>query len=213
MYRKIIAGLTLLTGILFSAVPAFAHVVVKPSSVGVGERVSFVVSVPTEEDVPTVGLRLVIPSGLKSVRPNVKPGWTIKLTKSSEGEEATVTEISWTGGNIPADQRDDFTFAAQAPAAETTLIWKAYQTYADGRVVAWEADPKVAHPSGHDESVSKSTPYSETKVVNDLKTSSVGSSNQGEIRDIKDNNSSFLISIIALIISLVSIGLQLRKKS
>jgi hypothetical protein len=65
--------------------------------------------------------------------------------ESEDGDEKVerVSEISWTGGNIPAGQRDEFLFSAQAPASSTTIPWKAYQTYADGSVVAWDASAKA----------------------------------------------------------------------
>jgi len=143
MKKKILVALSLVIGTFFSVTPAFAHVSVKPGEVGVGERMNFVVSVPTEEEDPTVQVRLVIPEGLQSVTPFVKQGWNIELKKTGEGEEAKVTEIIWSEGSIPAERRDEFLFSAQAPAEETSLIWKAYQTYGDGDVVAWENSPEV----------------------------------------------------------------------
>lgn len=150
---------------LISAAPAFAHVVVRPNEVGVGAFQTFTVGVPVEKDIPTTGLRLVIPDGLQHVTPNVKPGWEINVKKTGEGEEAKVTEITWTAGTIPAGQRDEFLFSAQVPTAESTVIWKAYQTYEDGTVVAWDHDPKA---SEHSHESSDGGPWSETAIVNDL---------------------------------------------
>lgn len=156
--------------VLVLPVFASAHVTVKPNQVGVGAWQTFNVSVPVERDVATVGIRLVIPEGLEYVTPNVKPGWNIKTVKMGEGEAAMVHEVSWTGGSIPTERRDDFYFSAHVPATEGTLQWKAYQTYADGVVVSWdinEADqPKDANG---EEDFSSKGPYSETKVINDLK--------------------------------------------
>lgn len=171
---------------------AYAHVVVKPSEVGIGKFQTFTIGVPVEKEVATIGIRLVIPEGLKYVTPNVKPGWTITEKKSGGGESAMVTEINWTGGNIPAGQRDDFIFSAQARANETTLQWKAYQTYADGSVVSWDAAPT--------EEESDKGPYSETKVVNDLL-----------VHQPTDHN--FILSISALALAALSLALQLKKKS
>lgn len=139
-----------------------AHVVVKPAEVAAGAFQTYTIGVPVEKDVPTTGVRLVIPAGLEHVAPTVKPGWTITTEKKGEG----VTEINWTGGQVPPGQRDDFTFSAQAPAKVTTLAWKAYQTSADGSVVAWDQKPEEA---GHDDKAkdgaAEPTPYSQTKVV------------------------------------------------
>src|SRR4051812_36632548 len=119
MYMKYssIAKAGIVMAALLAAMPVLAHVVVKPSQVGVGAFQTFSIGVPVEKDVPTIGLRLIVPEGLEYVSPNVKPGWRIAMKKSGTGENAKVTEISWTGGLIPAGQRDDFVFSAKVPSA------------------------------------------------------------------------------------------------
>ncbi len=155
--------------VLVLPVFASAHVVVMPGEVGVGLRQIFNASVPNEKEIPTVGLRLVIPAGLESVTPNVKPGWKVDIKKEGEGEDAVVKEINWTGGSIPDGMRDDFFFRAMAPAEATTLQWKAYQTYSDGTVVAWDVNENDIPLNAEGEHESETmNPYSETKVVNDL---------------------------------------------
>lgn len=215
--KNITFFLVVVISLLITTSPAFAHVVVKPSQVGVGERLNFVVSVPTEKDDPTVELRLIIPEGLQSVRPNVKPGWKIQIKKSGEGEEARVAEITWSDGTIPTEQRDEFVFSAQAPANETNLVWKAYQTYGHGDVVAWENDPKMVEEytknnppkEGQEDDHNAPRPYSQTKVVNDLAPSSDDkiAGNEGG-----QNNNAIFLSVIALFLSLVSLGMQFYKK-
>jgi uncharacterized protein YcnI len=166
-----------------------AHVTVKPNQVGVGVFQSFSVGVPVEKDVPTVGVRLVIPEGLEYVTPNVKPGWKITVTKDGTGEDAKVTEINWTGGSIPAGQRDDFVFSAKAPIAATNVSWKAYQTYRDGTVVSWDQDPTLPMTE-------TAGPYSTTAVVDDLAADEPK----------EKNNTSLTLSIIALVLSVIAIG-------
>src|SRR4051812_46020865 len=107
---------------------ASAHVVVKPAEVEPAAFQAFAVGVPNEKAMPTVKVRLLVPEGVKYVTPNVKPGWTIEVVKDGQGEEAKVREIVWSGGEVPAGQRDDFAFSLQAPAKAGTLQWKAYQT-------------------------------------------------------------------------------------
>lgn len=180
-----------------------AHVVVRPKEVGVGTFQTFTIGVPVEKEVPTTGLRLVIPEGLNHVTPNVKPGWTISLKKSGEGEEAKVTEISWEGGSIPSGQRDDFFFSAQVPSDETTVSWKAYQTYQDGSIVAWDQNPTAAS----DEEMANIGPYSETEVVNDLATTS----DESEEKD-TSSTTPVVISVLALILAGIALGMQIIKK-
>ncbi len=142
---------------------ASAHIVVSPNQVVVGKRQVFSVGVPNESDTAQViNVRLVIPENLESVVPNTKPGWTIEIKKLDSGDDAKITEIIWSGGSIPQGQRDDFLFQAKAPSKTSELGWKAYETYSDGKVVAWDQEPKVG---GHSED---SKPYSVTKVIDDF---------------------------------------------
>lgn len=217
---------------MLGATNALAHVTVKPAEVGVGERLNFAVSVPTEEDNPTVGVRLVIPQGLKSVRPNAKPGWNIEIKKAGEsmkgsvlntGQPApdpeTVTEIVWSGGSIPADMRDEFVFSAQVPAEETELIWKAYQTYSDGDIVAWENDSKTieeytkANPNAGEDDHGAPEPYSVTKVINDLKKEAKSEDHLKVEDKMSGNNMPMILSGLAVVLSGLSLGIALRKKS
>lgn len=184
--------------LLLTASPALAHVVVKPERVGVAAFQTFTVGVPNEKEIPTIAVRLVIPGGLNHVSPNVKPGWNIAMKNTGEGEDAKVTEITWTGGSIPQGQRDEFQFSAQVPAKETTLQWKAYQTYEGGEIVAWDQNPSGGHGDGNN-------PYSETEIVNDLKDSATSTDvHQTDTKaggDKTKENLSIFLSVAALVIS------------
>jgi len=200
MLKKTTAILTSILGLfIFTAFPAFAHVVVKPDQVGIAAFQTFSMDVPNEKDNPVVALRLVIPDGLKYVSPNVKPGWKIEIKKDGEGDKAKVTEISWTEGLIPAGQRDDFLLSAQVPPNETTLSWKAYQTYSDGSTIAWDHAP-----SKDPQNDSAPPPYSQTKIVNDL----VAKPKMNE----DQNGLLITLSGLALLFSVISLSLQLRNR-
>jgi uncharacterized protein YcnI len=194
--------LILLCFFLLTTSQAAAHVVVKPNEVGVGAFQTFTIGVPVEKDIPTTGLRVVIPQGLKHVSPNVKPGWTISIQREGEGDDARVTEVSWTGGIIPEGQRDDFLFSAQVPSEQTTIIWKAYQTYQDGTVISWDQDPN--EQTSDDGS---SGPYSQTGIINDLAEATPTTAVQSTGDSITK-----LISVSALVLAVAAIGMQLRKK-
>lgn len=190
--------------LLFSSNPTMAHVAIKPAQVGVGTFQTFTVGVPNEKDNPTTNVRLLIPEGLKHVTPNVKPGWVIEVKKSGEGEDAVVTEIVWSGGSVPAGQRDEFLFSAQVPAKETKIAWKAYQTYQDGETVEWINEPSEDHAED------APPPYSVTSVINDLQN---GTDKDHAMPQGKDKSSFvFVISIAALAMSAIALGLSLRKK-
>src|ERR1700741_506950 len=87
----------------------FAHAVVSPAATITSKYETFSLSVPTEKDIPTVGVRLLIPDALDRVTPFVKSGWTITVKKDPANPEK-ITEINWTGGMIPAGQKDAFSF-------------------------------------------------------------------------------------------------------
>jgi uncharacterized protein YcnI len=189
-----------------SAIPASAHVVVKPSQAGIASYQTFTMGVPNEKDIPTVAVRVLIPEGIRNVSPNVKPGWTIDMKRTGSGENAQVTEIDWTGGIIPPGQRDDFTFSAQTPPEQTTLKWNAYQVFEDGTTVAW-----IHEPSINPEDEAAPPPHSTTKVINDL-IPSPASASASNIDSMKSLNIMMYVASIALILSIISLTLQLSGK-
>jgi uncharacterized protein YcnI len=208
--RKILFTLFIVVTFLLTNISfAFAHVVVKPDEVGIGAFQTFTVGVPVEKDMTTSAIRVVLPKGLNHVTPNVKPGWTIEVKKTSEGEQTFATEIIWSGGTIPPGHREDFLFSAQVPTEATTLAWKAYQTYEDGSVIAWEKDPTAEQPKNEDGSpdFSQYGPFSETKIVNDLH-----NTESEHVEHEEKTNNAFLLSIFAVVLSTGALGLQLFKK-
>lgn len=194
----VIKTLTALAAVfsLVSVPVALAHVSVRPLEVGVATYQTFTMSVPVEKDMPTIALRLVIPEGLEHVTPTVKSGWAIE-TRKGEGE--AVTEIRWSGGVIPKGMRDEFTFSAKAPATETTLVWKAYQTYGDGSVVSWEIEPNAEQPKNAEGApdFSQFGPASQTKIVDDLA--------QDEAAGGLPSSLPLTISLTALILSVIAL--------
>jgi uncharacterized protein YcnI len=215
-FKNITISTILAASVLLNATPAMAHVVVKPNEVGVAAFQTFTIGVPVERDIPTTQLRLVIPEGLNYVTPNVKQGWTIDIKKSGEGETTRVTEITWSGGSIPAGQRDEFLFSAQVPAKETAIAWKAYQTYEDGEVVSWDSSEDdieayqkadVGKDTHDDPNAPK--PYSQTQVINDLKAPvNDGGMVQGETANVWP----IILSIAAFVMSAAALTLRVGKK-
>jgi uncharacterized protein YcnI len=195
---KVVLPLLLLMALSFPSFAA-AHVVVKPDKANVGAFQTFSIGVPVEKDIPTIGIRLQIPEGLKHVTPNVKPGWQVTVNKQGEGEAAVVTEIVWTGGLIPAGQRDEFAFSAQVPTKEGPILWKAYQIYQGNTVVAWDQAPNKEQKD-----FSVNGPYSQTQVINDL----VPTAAKGVDASVGQGRSD-LLSMVAIGISLLALGLQL----
>ncbi len=74
------------------------------------------------EGAATTAIRVHIPDGVITAKPMPKPGWTIETTTGVyvepvelHGETLTegVREISWSGGELPDDWYDEFTFRAR----------------------------------------------------------------------------------------------------
>lgn len=75
---------------------------------------------------PTTRVSVSIPEGVTGAKPMPKPGWTLATTRSAYSKpypsfHGTVTEgvttITWSGGSLPDDQVDEFTFFARVSDA------------------------------------------------------------------------------------------------
>lgn len=209
----ITASLALAVLGMVGPVPVSAHVVVRPAEVLTASFQTFTVSVPNEKEQANTSIKLLVPADLKHVSPTIKPGWNIAVEKEGGGEAAKVTSITWSEGTIPAGFRDDFTFSAQSPANPQELQWHAYQTYADGQVVAWDLT-EGKQPKKKDGSLdfSVSGPFSVTAVVAKAdspkgnKTSDNSKAQQGA-------NRALSMAATALVLSLVAIFIATRKNT
>lgn len=92
---------------------------------------------------PTVAVRVKLPEGVTSVRPQMKPGWTIeikmrKLDKpidSGHGRMVmeTVDEVIWRGGILPDAYYDEFGLVVRLPEkAGATLYFPTVQECQQG---------------------------------------------------------------------------------
>ncbi|WP_288481833.1 DUF1775 domain-containing protein [uncultured Deinococcus sp.] len=102
------------------------------SKAGVSE--TYRLNVPTEKEIPTTAVRLVVPAGVTITRFQVLPGFTRSVVKNADG---LITEVTWRGRVAPQEYARFF-FQARNPAQPGEVVWKVYQTYADGSVVAWD---------------------------------------------------------------------------
>jgi periplasmic copper chaperone A len=81
----------------------------------------------------TTALRIEIPPGVVSARPQPKPGWTLAIERS--GGEA-VRAITWRG-RLPADQYEEFLIQLHLPAEPGVLAFPAVQTCGK-TIVRWD---------------------------------------------------------------------------
>ncbi len=196
--KKIIIGLVAVFSLSLASI-ASAHSTVTPSTSSPSKYETFSLSVPTEKDVPTIGIHLLVPDKLDRVTPFVKPGWNIKVTKNDAGN---ATQIEWTGNSIPAGQKDIFQFTARTAPEPATLIWKVYQTYQGGEVVAWDQDPHQGTTTTGGEI---KNPYSITEIT--ATTAPVT-----DKKHVSDARASLGLSLAALIFSLLALRLSLKPR-
>ncbi|XYD07531.1 DUF1775 domain-containing protein [Methylobacterium sp. NMS12] len=109
---------------------------------------------------PTTRVSVTIPEGLVGAKPMPKPGWTLATARgpyaktyathhgtASEG----VTAITWSGGSLPDDQVDEFTFLAQVAGTfepGATVYVPVQQDCAEGSY-SWSEIPKAGQDA-HD---------------------------------------------------------------
>ncbi|HEY4199565.1 MAG TPA: DUF1775 domain-containing protein [Devosiaceae bacterium] len=103
---------------LCSTSMAFAHITLETASAPVGSTYKAVLRVPHGCDgAPTTAIRVRLPAGFVDAKPMPKAGWTLNTVSgayaspvNNHGAPVTegVTEIDWTGGNLPDAFYDEF---------------------------------------------------------------------------------------------------------
>jgi uncharacterized protein YcnI len=167
------------------AVPtlAWAHAVVYPKTSTTGGYEKYVLRVPNEKAVATTRVELHFPAGLRVTSFAEVPGWQLQvLTDSAKA----ITAAIWTG-TLEPQRFIEFPFVAANPKTDTKLDWPAYQTYADGERVEWTG------PEG------SKRPASVTTIGAAASAAGIG------------GGFTHWLPWVALVLSLVSLGLAMRK--
>jgi uncharacterized protein YcnI len=160
---------------------AHAHAVVFPKNSTPGAYEKYVLRVPNEKGVPTTRVEIRFPSNVRVVSFGDVDGWTLEQIRDSAN---AITGAVWTG-TLPPERFVEFPFVAVNPKEKATLTWPVYQTYSDNDRVAWTG------PEGSDK------PASSTAIA------SATSSGAGRV--------GLYLSIAAVLLSLMSLGLTLRR--
>ncbi len=100
------------------AAPAFAHITLDTAEAPVGSSYKAVLRVPHGCDgAATTSIRLKVPEGFVSAKPMPKAGWTLDIKTGTYAKSYTLygspvtegaVEISWSGGNLPDNEYDEF---------------------------------------------------------------------------------------------------------
>ena len=210
--KKIIQGsvFTLLSFVATGVV--YAHVTVSPNEAVAGYGVA-VIRVPNEKDVATTEIRVVVPDGVDIGGVMPISGWThtekkvkdpnAKPMMADDGDMESperVTEVIWSGGKIGAGEFMEFPLSVRYSGDADKVMWKAYQTYAGGEVVAWDS-------SNEKKPAPTVMILKETKVDTLEKSIKLSGALSG-----KGTQSPWL-STAAFVLSVAALAISLKKKS
>lgn len=157
MIRSFVRATTVAATLAAFAVPAFAHITLEVPEAVAGSTYKAVLRVPHGCDGDaTVAIRVQMPEGFIGVKPMPKAGWTLATTKGAYakgydlyGAQVTegVTEISWSGGNLPDEFYDEFVFRGTLAGAQagTQVYFPVVQICASGEE-AWIEIPVEGQP-------------------------------------------------------------------
>lgn len=182
------------------AASASAHVTVMPQTSTTGAWETYTVKVPVEKDVATTKVSLKIPSGLELEQYQPVPGWTFSEQKDSAGK---VTSITWTatGEGILPGQFQQFTFVAKNPSSGQKAAWDAYQYYKDGSIVEWTGEEGSKTPHAITEISAAPSSMKQMDMTKDEATANHNT-----------QNTPMILSVIAMVISIASFAVALRRK-
>lgn len=195
---------------------ASAHVTVQPEETTQGSYETFTVQVPTESDeVPTIKVKIEIPSSVFISRFEPKSGWRYEIERDGLEKITSVTWVAENEGFLPTEF-GLFNMQGRVADDATEIVWKAYQTYQDGSVVEWVGAEDSQLPA----SVTKVNAKSAADSVNHHNNENISESKENVKADIggttetsSSSNTPFYLSITALIFALLSLGVSLYKRT
>src|SRR5690606_34012959 len=145
--RRLVVLLALVTAFLLLGGPALPHVTANPNTAPADAyfRTAFRVGHGCDGS-PTTEIRMQIPSGLQSVRPEVVAGWDVEvvigeLEEPYESHGETVTEgpveIVWSGGNLPDEHFQEFGLSMKLPDAPGETFYFPFVQICEEGESAW----------------------------------------------------------------------------
>jgi uncharacterized protein YcnI len=183
---------------------AFGHARIYPNTVAKGEGSAYTLVVPNEsEDSPITEVSLEVPEGVLLGGLITEGGWKHKTESSGEGHEATISKVTWNGGEAPVGEAAYFRFTARPDEDHggdlSEYKFVVTETYADGSVSEWSG------PEDSDE------PAPVVKVVATAAggddTAAAASSDDGD-----DDGGSNVLSIVALALAAVALAAALAAR-
>lgn len=114
-----------------TAVAAQAHVTIAPGASQADSRERYTIRVPTERDVPTTSVELLVPPGVTIVDLLAPAGFTYELKKQGD----RIIAVIWRQ-EIKPGEFGEFVFQARNPKG-AQIVWPVRQHYADGTTIEW----------------------------------------------------------------------------
>lgn len=137
-----------LTLLAFAApLPALAHVVAAPDTARAGSyaAVAFRVGHACSAGDATLKVRIEIPPGVVSARPQPKPGWTYEIEREPGADPKAAPSAVTYVGRLPDEAFDEFPLLMKLPAAGDTLVFPVIQTCERGET-QWTEVPSAEAP-------------------------------------------------------------------
>lgn len=126
--------------IVLTSTAAYAHITLETSETLADSYHKTVFRLPHGcEGAATTGVRIRIPEGVTSVKPQPKSGWELAIRKERLAKPIVgphghpiaevVSEVSWHGGPLPDEHYDEFVLHVRLPAvqSQTTLYFPTVQ--------------------------------------------------------------------------------------
>lgn len=174
-----------------------AHVTLTPNASEPGSYDEYSVRVPVERAVPTTKLELEVPDGVSLSTVEPVPGFKHTFETDKQGN---IKKITWeaTGKGIGEHEHVDFPIVVANPEKEGKFMWKAVQTYKDGKKVSWT-----------DEKADSEHPAPVTEVKKGSGTTGGHGHHHGDDHASSETGSSdtalWIVSILALVVSLIAL--------
>lgn len=130
------------TLLVFVAFPSQAHVSITPRESQHGATEKYVVRIPTEGSVATVGAELEVPAGVIVETLQAPAGWTYEVKRADD----RIVSIVWTVGVKPGEYVE-VGFVARNPRQGAEIVWTLRQRFADGTVTDWTNGPNGVRPT------------------------------------------------------------------
>jgi uncharacterized protein YcnI len=222
-------------GIAASALPAWAHVTVDPTSAEKGgSDVEIAFRVPNEESTASVTkLQVSVPTDppLLSVLAQYVAGWTsnvvtqhlAKPIQTDDGPVSdVVSEVTWTADNPAAQIKPDAfgkfeIIVGSLPSTGDQIVFRSIQTYSNGDVVRWielqtPGGPEPEHPAPIVQLTNGASSAGSTTPITTAGSASELPSHVASTSDTNTAKTLGIIAIVLAVLALIGVAILLFRK-